>query len=183
MIMQTETRASHAPTRATGDDRPTLDDLAGMTAAELTTRYGRGTVPGSLHVLDGEPTCRMLAVRGLDAPRVARPLRRFAASARFPWAGKSFRAHDDGSGQGINRVRLGGERRWYPFATRIEPSALDGQPCILLDYDRPENPFFIRAIRDELREIAPGLFLGPALVTTMRRAPVLALSFACDTRR
>jgi hypothetical protein len=28
----------------------------------------------------------------------------------------------------------------------------------------PENPFFIRAIKDEIRELAPGLYLGQAHV-------------------
>ena len=179
--MQTESRPT-ASTR-TAPERLGLDDLAAMTVAELDARYRRGTLPDSLRLLDGEPTCRMLAVRGLESDRIAGALRSFAASGRFPWAGKSFRAHDDGTGEGINRVRLGGERRWYPFATRIEPSVIDGKPCILLDYDTPKNPFFIRAIRDELREVSPGLFLGPALVDTKKRPPVLALYFACDTRR
>ena len=31
-----------------------------------------------------------------------------------------------------------------------------------LDYDLPENPFFIRAIKDEIRELSPDLYLGQA---------------------
>jgi hypothetical protein len=173
MQTQTETRTTSRPLSG-----PTLDDLATLTVAELTTRYGRGTLPDSLRLLDGAPACRMLAVRGLPLA----PIARFAASRSFPWAGKTFRATSDGAGEGINRVRLAGVREWYPFSTRIEPSVMDGKPCILLDYDRPENPFFIRAIRDELREVSPGLFLGPALIDTKRGTPTLALFFACDNR-
>ena len=33
---------------------------------------------------------------------------------------------------------------------------------MVLDYGDPDNPGFIRAIHDEVREIAPGLFFGPA---------------------
>jgi hypothetical protein len=33
---------------------------------------------------------------------------------------------------------------------------------VQLDYDHAENPFFIRAIKDEIRELSPGLYLGQA---------------------
>ncbi len=122
----------------------------------------------------------MLAVRGLDRGGLAAALRRFAASGAFPWAGKSFTASSDGDGSGINRVRLAGTRRWFPFRTRVEPSAVDGAACILLDYDDPANPRPIRMIRDELREVAPGLFLGPAMLDTGKGDPKLVLFFACD---
>jgi hypothetical protein len=32
----------------------------------------------------------------------------------------------------------------------------------VLDYNLPENPGIIRAIRDEIRELSPGLYLGQA---------------------
>jgi hypothetical protein len=35
-------------------------------------------------------------------------------------------------------------------------------------------------IRDELREVAPGLFLGPAMLDTGKGDPRLVLFFACD---
>jgi hypothetical protein len=157
----------------------TLDDLAALDVAALEALYRRGTVPASLRALDGSPRCRMLAVRALDgAARGA--LARFAASEAFPWAGKSFTARGDGEGTGINRVRWFGGKQWFPFTTRVEPSAIDGAPCILLDYDAPVNPRPIRMIRDELREVAPGLFLGPAMLDTKQAPPRLVLFFACD---
>ena len=157
----------------------TLDDLAALDVAALTALYRDGKVPASLAALDGNPRCRMLAVRGIDHSPAAGPLRRFAASNAFPWAGKSFASEDPGRGRGINRVRLGGERRWFPFVTTIEPSAIDGKPCIFLDYKQPENPRAIQMIRDELREVAPGLFLGPAMLDTGRSPARLVLYFAC----
>ena len=78
----------------------------------------------------------------------------------------------------VSVVLLGG---CFPFDTSVGPSAIDGAPCIVLDYDKPNNPFFIRAIRDELREVAPGLFLGPAMVRLGASAK-LALYFAICTR-
>src|SRR5688572_2202241 len=173
----TTARAPAAPETVIGPR--TLDELAALDARELEAVYRRGTVPASLHALDGSPVCRMLSVRGLTGP-IAAALRGFARSEAFPWAGKSFAAKDDGAGTGINRVRLGGTRRWFPFETRVEPSAIDGEPCILLDYDLDANPKPIRMIRDELREVAPGLFLGPAMLDTGKGDPRLVLFFACD---
>jgi hypothetical protein len=169
-----------APEAAPAAAPRSLDELAALDVATLEAVYRRGTVPASLHALDGSPTCRMLSVRYLDAGPVFSALRGFARASVFPWAGKSFAAQDDAAGTGINRVRLGGDRRWFPFQTRIEPSAIDGAPCILLDYDLEANPRPIRMIRDELREVAPGLFLGPAMLDTGKGDPRLILFFACD---
>jgi hypothetical protein len=155
----------------------TVADLAGMSVAELESLYRDGTVPESLSVLDGAPRGRMLAVAGLDRGPALSALSRVAAAPGFPWAGKSFNAADDQHGEGINRVRLLGDR--FRFTTRIDDSVVDGAPCILLDYDHDDNPWFIRRIRDELRQVAPDLFLGPAL---MRRGDDhrLVLYFAID---
>ncbi len=38
------------------------------------------------------------------------------------------------------------------------PSWFDGGPCIVLDYSK--TSWVARMIRDEIREIGPGLFLG-----------------------
>jgi hypothetical protein len=42
--------------------------------------------------------------------------------------------------------------------TRIEPSLRDGRPAIVLDYS--QSSFVYRNVRDEIREISPGIFLG-----------------------
>jgi hypothetical protein len=152
---------------ATRGGQPTLESLARMSFDELGALYRKGRVPASLKALEGAPRGRMLALVGAlgrGAPHAV--LRTVARSRAFPWLGKTFRARESERGEGINRVRLLGTREWFPFSTRIDPSAIDGAPCVLLDYDREENPFFIRRIRDELREVAPGLFLGPAMWKT-----------------
>lgn len=183
MTTTTATATPITSAAAAAAPRPTtLDELAALDVAALGAVYRAGAVPASLHALDGNPTCRMLAVRGLDGAVAGRGVRALAAARWFPWAGKSFAAEHDGAGRGINRVRLGDGRRWFPFTTRVEPSAIDGRPCIFLDYDLALNPRPIRMIRDELREVAPGLFLGPAMVDDHRRPPRLVLWFACDAR-
>jgi hypothetical protein len=57
-----------------------------------------------------------------------------------------------------------GKRDLYPFKTQFDRSALDNKPCVFINYDSDENPAYIRAIRDEVREVAPGLFFGPVLI-------------------
>lgn len=179
MIETTATSARPA-TASTVSGPRTLDDLAELDVAALEAVYRRGTVPSTLHALDGNPVCRMLSVRGLDAGGRAGFVRNLARASWFPWAGKSFAAQSDAAGNGINRIRILGGKRWFPFTTKIEPSAIDGAPCIFLDYRHDVNPKPIQMIRDELREIRPGLFLGPAMLDTGNAPPRLVLWFACD---
>jgi hypothetical protein len=158
----------------------TLDDLARLDVAELGRRYAGGEAPSHLGVLEGHPRGRMLSVRGLDHGLPARALRRLSGAHGFPWGGKSF-AGGGATGTGLNRVHLGGRHQLFPFHTSLRPSVLDGAPCVVLDYDLPDNPGFIRAIHDEVRAIEPGLFLGPAMWKA-KAGPTLVLWFALDTR-
>jgi hypothetical protein len=67
----------------------------------------------------------------------------------------------------------------FPFDTRFGASAIDGKPALILDYDLSVNPPYIRHIHDEIREVSPGLFLGPAMWKTAKDK-VLVLWFALD---
>jgi len=147
--------------------------------------YAEAASPTSLKDLSGTPRGRMLAVRGLSAEDLlGSKLRSFAGSRSFVWDGKSFTAQNETVGQGINRVRLPavlGSQNLFPFHTSIGPSRVDGRPAILLDYDLPENPGYIRRVHDEVRPVAKGLYLGPAMwkhrgaVTT-----VLYFALSCE---
>src|SRR5687767_3812945 len=126
-----------------------LDDLARKPAAELEALYRDGTVPETLAAVDGPLRGRMLAVVRLDRGPIARGLRRFAASRSFMWEGKTFAAEGRDTGRGINRVRTGavlGRQDLFPFTTSFAPSKLDGRRTIVLDYDHPENPPYIRRV-------------------------------------
>jgi hypothetical protein len=116
----------------------------------------------------------MLAWRSPASGPVAWMLRTFGSSTAFPWEGKTFESQTSDRGAGINRVRWFGKRRWFPFKTRFEASFLDGQPAFLLDYSGPANPPLIRSIVDEVREVAPRLYLGPAALLVKGKArPIL----------
>jgi len=167
--------------RAPGSTRQrSLDDLSRLDTARLGELYARGTTPARLGVLEGHPRGRMLAVRTLDHGLPGRVLRQLAGAGAFPWGGKSFAGNGE-TGTGLNRVHLLGRHQLFPFLTSIRPSAVDGAPCVVLDYDLPDNPRLIRAIHDEIREIEPGLFLGPAMWKAAA-GPRLVLWFALDTR-
>jgi hypothetical protein len=157
-----------------------LDALSRLDVAALGQLYARGARPTSVDALEGHPRGRMLAVRGLDRGRIGEAIRAFADAAAFPWGGKSF-AGKGASGSGSNRVHLFGRHQLFPFHTRIQASVLDGAPCIALDYDLPDNPQAIRMIHDEIREVSPGLYLGPAMWKTSQ-GPAFVLWFALDTR-
>lgn len=178
MNLDERARSRRTDERAVGPEH--LDDLARLSVRELEALYREASAPASLDGLAGAPVGRMLTVRGpLDRARARGRVARLARAAFFPWRGKSFEAFDAEHGEGINRVHLLGER--FRFGLSFDRSAIDGAPCVLLDYDRPDNPWLIRQIRDELRELRPGLFLGPALFKR-RRDPVLVLWFAIDAR-
>ena len=157
-----------------------LDALRRMSFEELDGLYRAGRRPASLSDLDGDGQGAMLALRGVGGP-LASLLRAFGRSSVFPWRGKTFQSRGADRGEGINRIDLGFARpRWFPFTTRFDASFIDGRPAFVLDYSGPGNPPLIRQIVDELREVAPGLYLGPAALNVGGRPrPVLffAVSF------
>lgn len=171
---QTVTGTHRAP-------RHTLDTLADLTSPELEALYRAATVSTTMHATDGALVGRMLAVRGLPAP-IASPIRRWAASTTFLWEGKTFEATSDTHGVGHNRVFGGGvlgRQNLFPFDTAFGPSAIDGKPTLVLDYDLAVNPAYIRHVHDEIREVSPGMFMGPAMWKSAREKTLL-LWFALD---
>jgi hypothetical protein len=174
---QTSTTSSRTPIF-------TLDALAQRSHAELDALYRVATVSTSMHAADGALVGRMLAVKGLPSP-IAKPIRKWAGSRSFVWEGKSFEAASDTHGMGFNRVNgasVLGRQNLFPFATSFGPSAIDGKPTLILDYDLAVNPGYIRHVHDEIREVSPGLFLGPAM---WKRGPekLMVLWFGLDATR
>jgi hypothetical protein len=160
-----------------------LDSLARKTSAALDALYRAATVSKSMHAADGALVGRMLAVRGLPGP-IAKQVRRWAASRSFLWEGKTFQASSDTHGVGHNRIfapGVLGHQNLFPFDTSFGPSAIDGKSTLILDYDLEVNPGYIRHVHDEIREVAEGLFLGPAMWKS-GKDKTLVLWFALDSR-
>lgn len=86
--------------------------------------------------------------------------RTVAAFARlFAWQGKVFDifAADGESGVLVNKIT--------PFSLTFivakvyrDPSWMDGKETIVIDYSK--TSFFAKVIRDEIREVEPGVYLG-----------------------
>ncbi len=80
-----------------------------------------------------------------------------SSPVKITWAGKKFSAasstginiFDDGSGSTSEK---------YPF-TLIDGNH-DGKKVLDINYDRPENPFWVRPILDELVQTEKGTYLG-----------------------
>lgn len=95
----------------------------------------------------------------------------------FAWRGKEF----DAQGRTLRNIIS-------PFAVSaikadvyLDASRFDGNPCIVLDYSKTSS--VARWIRDEIREVAPGLYVGLVYVRS-RRAPLhFALRFDVATDR
>ncbi|MGZ4740023.1 MAG: hypothetical protein ACXVLM_12405 [Ilumatobacteraceae bacterium] len=105
--------------------------------------------------------------------RAARPLAAFVRL--LAWQGKEF---DPQSGTLLNLITPFGVRA-IKADVYIDDSRLDGRPCIVLDYSKTSK--VAGWVRDEIREVAPGLYLGLVYVRS-RRAPLrFSLQFQHST--
>jgi hypothetical protein len=120
-------------------------DAAGLhclSLCELDDLYRRATVHGAPHGwLPGE----VIVFTNMPAPKLVKRL------ADTFWVGK----HIEPDGYFINQWK---NRQALDSYIRIGPSYVDGCPSIVFEYPRC-TPLF-GPMRDEYREIAPGLFLG-----------------------
>lgn len=148
-----------APTRQVRS----LDDLARLGPDDLMALYAEARTP-TLEQLDGKLQGRMLAVPRLQKPHVRALLDKFSRSPLFPWQGKTFSHETANHGHGVNRL-LGERVTWFRFHTFIGPSHAGDFDAVHLDYSHDGNPPLVRKVKDEVREVAPGVFLGLAYLS------------------
>ncbi|MBS2017332.1 MAG: hypothetical protein JST00_30895 [Deltaproteobacteria bacterium] len=142
-----------------------LDSLLDESTSSLRRMYEGARAP-RIGEVEGPLRGRMLGWPMLDArPGVQGLLRAFAGSASFPWRGKTFRPREELAGEGINRV-FSERFDLFRFETFIARSRAGDFDALQLDYDLPSNPPVIRSIKDEIRELEPGLWLGQAYLRT-----------------
>ncbi len=90
-------------------------------------------------------------------------LKKFVNSGWVPWLGKIFEEVSPTESKGINRFRMGPFKFLrYRCETSIEHPLLGPNDVYCLNYDLPGNPWFIRRIRDDIKKVNDGLFLGTA---------------------
>ena len=120
----------------------TLDHLKKLSECELTRLFEQGTVN---QIPVGYAKGRVLLMTDAKLPRLK------ARMASSFWKGKHF----DDDGGFINQfVGFQALRSKAELGT----SWHDGKPCIVIEY--PSNTPLFGNNRDELREIAPGLYLA-----------------------
>ena len=124
----------------------TLDDLTTMSQAELDDLFRRspmGEIP------DGDAEGIAIVAPGTE---LERPILMFARW--LAWQGKYvYRAQ----GYLLNKVGPLGTHL-IKALVYIAPSWFDGQPAIILDYSK--TSLVASKVRDEIREVSPGLYLG-----------------------
>lgn len=167
----------------------TLLSLHGRSDDALEAVFRASPAPTTIEPLDGHPVGLGLKIgRGLDFLRrgplgfVGRRVEADSLGPDFTWNGKSFHAHAKTTGRGINRLRLWGVQAGFPFEVKIAPSLIDGKPCIALDFTVDENPWWEKPTYDELREIAPRVYMGPSMYKTKQGVRILAW-FGVDANR
>ena len=137
--------------------------LVGKTTGELGELFraaAAGTIP------DGRGRGTVLLGTGGPVARLAATL-----CYALAWRGKVFTAREGRLKNLVTPLAI----RAIEAAVYQADSWYDGEPCIVLDYSK--TSLVARKIRDEIREVSPGVFLG--LVFWGRRH---VLGFALDFR-
>lgn len=124
----------------------TAHQLLSLPAAELDQLFGSspaGDIP------NGEANGTAIIAPGTAySPEIASIVNIFA------WQGKTF---DAAHGTLVNRISFLGVNAIVAEVYKA-PSLLDGKECIVLDYSK--TSLVAKHIRDEIREIGPGVYLG-----------------------
>jgi hypothetical protein len=124
----------------------TLTDLTSMSQAELDDLFRRspmGDIP------DGDAQGTAIVAPGTE---LEGPILWFARW--LAWQGKVF---DRSRGQLLNKVGPLGTHL-IRAKVYVAPSWFDNQPAIILDYSK--SSLLAHKVRDEIREVSPGTFLG-----------------------
>ncbi len=141
----------------------TLDDLVTLSAPQLDQLY-RQSDPGPVPL--GKVVGRALY------PDARFPRARSNA-ARLAWQGKVF---DPSNSTAINRFFGVKVIKGNVYAA---PSWLDGRPSVILDYEGTSRIY--GNYRDEIRQVAPNLYLG-LMYDRTTAPPTLKMYFAFDAR-
>ena len=128
----------------------TVEGWLGMTREQLDDIY-RNAEPGDIPVGDTRGTA--ILAGSIFAKAVA------ALARLFAWQGKIFDIFCPNGDAGVlvNKILPLGLTFIVAKVYRGD-SWLDGKETIIIDYSK--TSFFARVIRDEIREVEPGVYLG-----------------------
>ncbi|MBF0349934.1 MAG: hypothetical protein HQM11_02830 [SAR324 cluster bacterium] len=153
-----------------------LDDLISQDKSTLDQWFLAGETP-TIGEINGITNGRVLSGITVLESDVVRTL---VNRSWLPWQGKTFFPINDEAGKGVNRLKVGPVKRdKFEFTTTIIPALVGDKPVFSLNYDHPHNPWYIRPIRDDLKKLKDGLFLGTANVR-LREEYHFVLYFALE---
>lgn len=146
----------------------TVGQLLDMSSDELDELF-RASPPGPIPA--GEAAGTAIVAPGTPFADIASKVVQAVA-----WQGKVF---DPVEGTLKNRITPAGvaeiEARVYE-----EASWFDGKPCVVLDYS--DTSFVAQSVRDEIREVAPQVYLGIVYIGD-KKTINFALEFGLPERR
>lgn len=135
----------------------TKEALLGATPEQLQRLFAQLEAP-TVDEMSGEYRARLLARGNWLATAGNRLILRNPFRS---WLCKAFRPVDADTGRGYNTFRQGGRvLQAYPMLTLVAPSRFDGRPAYQLVYRQFHSACAAVHMVDEVRRVAPGLYLG-----------------------
>jgi hypothetical protein len=134
-------------------------DLLAMDTTALMALFATGTAP-TLASMHGEFAARLLAQPNELAQRIGELT---VNNPLMPgrWLCKAFRPVSKDRGRGYNAfAHFGRKVQRYPMETLIAPSRYDGRPAYTLVYEAFHSMCGAIHMVDEVRQVAPDLYLG-----------------------
>jgi hypothetical protein len=131
-------------------DTVSVDSLRNMTQAQLDETYVNAE-PGPMPDGDSQGTAVFFPGSILNTPT--------QLLTALVWQGKVFDAQD---GVLVNKV-FG--FRLVKAKVYMGESLFDGKPSIIIDYSQTST--LAHMVRDEIREVAPGIYLGRAYIRSL----------------
>ncbi len=144
----------------------TARDLPSMRGKQLDALFANAPA-GEIPV--GKGSGQALMATGTFA---ARPL--LTITRLLAWQGKVF----DGPSHTLRNLISPFGFKAITADVYVDASRLDGKPCIVLDYSKTSR--VAGFVRDEIRQVGPGLYVGVVYVRS-RRAPI-RFSLAFDAQ-
>jgi hypothetical protein len=136
-----------------------LNDLINRSTEELDELFLLATTP-TIEEIHGATAGRVLSGELFLKEQAGRF---FINLPWMPWKGKIFEPLSKTRGKGINRMEGGPLKgKLFHFETSIIDPLVGDDQVFTLNYDLRGNPWFIRQIRDDVKKLRDGLFLGTA---------------------
>jgi hypothetical protein len=143
-----------------------LKTLSSLTARQLSMLYATSE---PIEIPDGESHGKAIILPGTIFGKL------LSCLANLAWKGKIF---NRSQGTLVNKI-LG--LHFVKAEVFMGESWFDKKPAVIIDYKK--TSWVASYIRDEIRQLVPGLYLGRAYIRLPRGKHFHALYFALDFRR